>query len=208
LDNNNFVTIYYDQLTDLFAIVDSKSNFLFDFGLATEVTYAEIFAYQSSGTLKPSEISLSLNQPLGEDSSFNPRTKSSECKEIEMYQEKYILSDEDAEAILNQKYGPNFIGVENNEFKIQDWQAAKKIEHAVCFGINPVDYDFLQAQAVEINDPKGGIVAYLRKGKILPRLDLIRAYQNAMKNFCEDRNRLDRNDTSTFRHLPLHIHQL
>jgi len=31
-------------------------------------------------------------------------------------------------------------------------------------------------------------VAYVRKGNKLPSLDLIRAYQNAIKNFCEDPN--------------------
>ena len=45
-------------------------------------------------------------------------------------------------------------------------------------------------------------MAYLRKGKKLPSLDLIRAYQNAIKNFCEDRNQSDRNDESTFRWEP------
>ena len=45
-------------------------------------------------------------------------------------------------------------------------------------------------------------MAYLRKGKKLPSLDLIRAYQNAIKNFCEDRNQSDRNDKSTFRGEP------
>jgi len=37
------VTIYFDQLTDLFAIVDKK-NVLIDFGVATELSFAEIFA--------------------------------------------------------------------------------------------------------------------------------------------------------------------
>ena len=31
---------------------------------------------------------------------------------------------------------------------------------------------------------------------------MIRAYQNAIKNFCEDRNKSDRNDKSTFRGEP------
>ena len=42
LDTDNYVTIYYDELTDLFAIVDSKENRLLDFGIATEVKYAQI----------------------------------------------------------------------------------------------------------------------------------------------------------------------
>jgi hypothetical protein len=56
LDTDNFVTIYYDEFTDLFAIVDSNENCLLDFGIATEVKYAEIFAYKSSGTVKLQEI--------------------------------------------------------------------------------------------------------------------------------------------------------
>ena len=36
----------------------------------------------------------------------------------------------------------------------------------------------------------------------LPSLDLIRAYQNAIKTFCEDRNLSVRNDQSTFRGKP------
>jgi hypothetical protein len=50
------------------------------------------------------------------------------------------------------------------------------------------NYDFSQDQAAP-----GGIVPYVQK------LNLIRAYQNAIKNFCEDRNQSDRNDESTFR---------
>lgn len=103
--------------------------------------------------------------------------------------------------LLESKCCSNFIAVENSELKIQDWQATKKLEHAVYFGIKPKDYGFLQDQAKEIND-KGDIVAYVRKGNKLPSLDLIRAYQNAIKNFCEDRNQSDRNDESIFRGEP------
>lgn len=42
----------------------------------------------------------------------------------------------------------------------------------------------------------------MRKGNKLPSLNLIRAYQNAIKAFCEDRNQFDRNDESTFRGEP------
>ena len=43
LDTDNFVTIYYNELTDLFAILDSNKNTVLDFGVASEVKYAEIF---------------------------------------------------------------------------------------------------------------------------------------------------------------------
>jgi len=36
----------------------------------------------------------------------------------------------------------NFLTVANSEFKIQEWQAAKKLEHAVCFGLKPEDFGF------------------------------------------------------------------
>ena len=45
-------------------------------------------------------------------------------------------------------------------------------------------------------------MAYVHKGNKVPSLDLIRAYQNAIKNFCEDRSRSDRNEESTFQGEP------
>lgn len=198
LDTENLVTIYYDEFTDLFAIVDLKKNCLLDFGIATEVKYAEIFAYKSSETVKRQEI-CSIPDMSTEYS------KSGKSKELQVYQEQYLLSFDDAIAVLKSRYGPidalNFITVENGEFKIQEQQATKKIEHAVCFGLKPEDFGFSQDQAKQIN-AKGGIVPYVRKGNKLPSLDLIRAYQNAIKNFCEDPNQSDRNDKSTFRGEP------
>ena len=151
--------------------------------------------------MKLKEICLSENQRLEDDSLIPQNSESVKSKELEVYQEPYLLSVDDALAVLEARYGSNFIAVENGEFKIQDWQATKKLEHAVCFGINPVDYDFSQDQAKEING-KGGIVAYIRKDKKLPSLDLTRAYQNAIKKFCEDRTQSDRNDKSTFKGEP------
>jgi len=202
LDTDNFVTIYYDELTDLFAILDSNKNTVLDFGVASEVKYAEIFAYKSFGTVKSKEICLSANQRLEDDSLIPQNSESVKSKELQVYQEPYLLSVDDALAILEAKYGSNLIAVENGEFKIQEWQATKKIEHAVCFGIKPEDYGFSQEQAKEINSGKGGIVSYVRKVKKLPSLDFIRAYQNAIKNFCEDRNQSDKNDGSTFQGEP------
>jgi len=191
LDTKDYVTLYYDPFTDLFAIVESKKNCLLDFGIATEVKYAEIFAYKSFDSVKLEDYSLTPQD-----------SKSVKSKELEVYQEPYILEYDDALAILEYRYGSNFIAVENGEFKIQDWQALKKLEHAICFGIQPEDYGFSQDQAKEINAP-GGIIAYVRKGKKLPSLDLIRAYQNAIKSFCETKNQsIKRNDESFFRGEP------
>ena len=187
MDTENLVTIYYDKFTDLFAIVDLKTkNCLLDFGIATEIKYSEIFYYRSCQTVKREEI---CSRPyISIDYS-----KSRKSKELQIYQEQYVLSFDNAIAILKVRYGSNFLTVHNGEFNIQEWQAAKKLEHAICFGLKPEDFGFSQDQARRIN-AKGAIVAYVRKGNQLPSLDLIRAYQNAVKNFCEDPNQSDRND--------------
>ena len=187
LDTENFLTIYYAEFTDLFAIVDSNKNRLLDVGVATEVKYTEIFAYKSFGTVKSEDICLFPNQWLEDDFLIFQNLESVNSKQLEVYQEPFIFGYNKALAILKAKYGSNFIAVENGEFKIQEWQATKKLEHAVCFGIKPEDFGFSQDQAKQIN-AKGEIVGYVRKGNKLLSLDLIRAYQNAIKNFCEDRN--------------------
>jgi hypothetical protein len=91
LDTDNFVTIYYDEFTDLFAIVDLKKNCLLDFGIATEVKYAEIFAYKSSDTVKRQEI-WGSNQRLEDDSLIPQNLESGKSKELQVYQEPYLLS--------------------------------------------------------------------------------------------------------------------
>ena len=70
-----------------------------------------MFAYKSSGTLKASEICLSPNQSVIEDFPVNPSTKSPNSKKLEVYEEEYIMSEAAALAILDAKYGLNFITV-------------------------------------------------------------------------------------------------
>lgn len=197
----------------MFAIVDSKSNCLLDFGIATEVRYAEIFSYKSALTDKAKDVCIApIKRPL-EKFDFGKSKKSKDLEESECLGEleksEFLrelegneclgesLSWDDAMAILEARYGSNYIAINNGDLKIQDWQAAKKVNHAVCFGINPSDYGISQKQLLEINK-KGGIVTYLQRGNKLPSLDLIRAYQNAIKTFCEDPNLSVRNDESTF----------
>lgn len=197
LDSEEFdvVTIYYDHMTDLFAIVNPEKNCLVDFGIATEVKYVEIFAYKSCETSKRRDIYFLPDSPSEERVSLvKPNLESKAPDVVE-------LSRDQARNLLERKYGSHFITVANGEFKIEEWQAVKKVEHAVCFAINPLDYGFSQDQAKEINDP-GGLVSYVQKGKTLPSMDLVRTFQNALKNFCEDRNQSNRNDESTFRGEP------
>ena len=63
------------------------------------------------------------------------------------------------------------------------------------------NFGFSQDQANQINT-EGRIVAYVRMNNKLPSLDLIRAYQNAIKNFCENPDQSERKDNSTFRGEP------
>ena len=46
--------------------------------------------------------------------------KSGKSKELQVYQEQYLLSFDDAITILEARYGSNFLTVENNEFIIQE----------------------------------------------------------------------------------------
>lgn len=198
------VTIYYNHLTDFFAIVDSKKNRVLDFNIATETKYAEIFAFKSSGTLKVSDICVSPDQylkPAESDSKKIQAYEKPESKEIQVYEEKYILSSEAAEDILVNMYGSRAINVFNGEFQIGDWQTAKKIAHAGCFGIKLEDYGFSQNQAEKIR-LEGGLVSYVRKGNALPNLDLIRAFQNAVKDFCEDTDRSEKNEEGIYQSKP------
>ena len=98
LDTDDLVTIYYDEFTNLFAIVDLKENCLLDFGIATEVKYAEIFAYKSSETVKRQEICSTPDMST-------EYSKSGKSKELQVYQEQYLLSFDDAIAILEARYG-------------------------------------------------------------------------------------------------------
>lgn len=57
--------IYYDVLTDLFAIVDLKSNNLLELAIASELDYADIFAYKSV-FLEQSEKESDFQASLGD----------------------------------------------------------------------------------------------------------------------------------------------
>jgi hypothetical protein len=106
-------------------------------------------------------------------------------KDQEICKEPSVLDHKEALAILDRKYGSKSMKVLNGRLKIENWQAAKKIEHAPEFGINLADYGFSTSQAAEINQSGGGIAAYVEKGKELPSNELITAYQLVIKNFCE-----------------------
>lgn len=84
LDNSNFVTIYFDELKDIFAIIDSKSNSLLDFGIANKINYSEIFVYKSVGRVNLKDICLHANQQSKDkDSQVPTNLKSLQSKQLE-----------------------------------------------------------------------------------------------------------------------------
>jgi hypothetical protein len=46
-DRSGYVIIYYDVLSDIFAVVDAKSNKLLEFSVASLIDYADVFRYKS-----------------------------------------------------------------------------------------------------------------------------------------------------------------
>lgn len=112
--------------------------------------------------------------------------------------EANTLSHSEALAYLENTYGSKSITVDGN-LKISDWQAAKKIYHGGCFGIKPEDYGAKQSDLHRLNQI--GIVDYVKEGGRLPSHEHIRAYQNALKDFCEG-STSSKNKKSTFQGSP------
>jgi hypothetical protein len=166
------VTIYFDQLTDLFAIVDKK-NVLVDFGVATEFSFAEIFAYKEKDTAKSAQRC--ILPPEAKEFSWDK--KKDQSKALAKLEDKNLISYDDALSILLNKYVGKVIKIVNDEFEVDEWQLVKKIEYSVCFKINFTDYEFTNKQAVEINQGKDGLVGYVQRLNTLPCNALISAYQ-------------------------------
>ena len=175
------VTIYFDQLTDLFAIVDKK-NVLVDFGVATELTFAEIFAYKEKDTALAAQRC--ILPPEAKEFSWDK--KKDDSKALSKLEDQNIISYDDALAIVRDRY---------------EWQLVKKIEHAACFKINFMDYGFTNKQAVEINQGKDGLVGYVQRLERLLSKALMYAYLDSIKQFCEDRS-VKRDNDAIFRSKP------
>jgi hypothetical protein len=140
------VTIYFDHLTDLFAIVD-KMNVLVHFGVATELSFAEIFAYKEKDTVKSAQRCILL--PEAEEFSWD--NKEDRSKALAKLDDKNIICYDDVLSIVQNNYGGKVIKIVNDKFEVDEWQLVKKIEHSFCFKINFADYRFTNKHALEIN---------------------------------------------------------
>jgi hypothetical protein len=93
----------------------------------------------------------------------------------------FIMTKDEALKILSKTY-PGQLEIRNNE-RISDWQAAKKIYHVSDFGINPEDYGMTKDNILQLQ--RIGLTKYVREGRPLPPIKLIKAYQMAVKNMCD-----------------------
>ena len=114
-------------------------------------------------------------------------TKAQEFNEMSLKfnqpQSQYVMTKREALELLAKTY-PGQMEVTDNE-KITDWQAVKHLYHAKGVGIDPEIYGITQKQLMEISKP-GGLPEYVRKGNKLPSIEHVKAYQEALKNVCEN----------------------
>ena len=92
----------------------------------------------------------------------------------------FIMTKDEALKVINNTY-PGQLEITDNE-RISDWQAAKKIYHASDFGINPEDYGMTKDNILRLE--RIGLTKYLREGRPLPPIKLVKDYQMAVKNMC------------------------
>jgi hypothetical protein len=93
----------------------------------------------------------------------------------------FIMTKDEALKILSKTY-PGQLEIRDNE-RISDWQAAKKIYHVSDFGINPEDYGMTKDNILQLQ--RIGLTKYVREGRRLPPIKLVKAYQMAVKNMCD-----------------------
>ena len=98
-------------------------------------------------------------------------------------QSQYVMTKREALELIAKTY-PGQMEVTANE-RITDWQAAKHLYHAKGVGVDPEMYGITQEQLMEIGKP-GGLPEYVRKGNKLPSIEHVKAYQEALKNICEN----------------------
>jgi hypothetical protein len=97
--------------------------------------------------------------------------------------QRYVMTKQKALELLAETY-PGEMKVTANE-RITDWQAAKHLYHAKGLGVDPEIYGITQKELMEMGKP-GGLPEYVRKGHKLPSLEHVKAYQEALKNICEN----------------------
>ena len=140
-EKSGFVIIYYDFLSDLFAIVDSQSNKLLEFGVASEIDYVDIFRYKSIFQEKTAgEL---LQCPSEELNPFQPTCPIEEGplrRDIPLTEEDRSLNLNDFDKIKNK-------GLPQNYNIIDGWWLNREKEI-----ISSLDPDRFAQLSIEIRD--------------------------------------------------------
>lgn len=87
--HKNMVTVYYSYLyANFFAIVDSKTNELLEFGIASDTDYADVFNYRSifQGKTASEMESSGMECPSSGENPFKP----GQCSESDLFKEAII----------------------------------------------------------------------------------------------------------------------
>jgi hypothetical protein len=100
---------------------------------------------------------------------------------------EFVISNEEAHFKINQMYS-GVLEISPNQH-ISDRKAASKIYHASQLGVDPEDYGMTKANVKRISEI--GIHNYAREGRPLPPIELVKAYQDAIKNICTNGQSFD-----------------
>jgi len=93
----------------------------------------------------------------------------------------FVMTRDEALNLIGETY-PGQLEITVNE-RFSEWQAAKKIYHAVDFGIDPEDYGMMKYNILRLQ--RIGLTKYAREGRPLPPIKLVNHYQMAVKNMCD-----------------------
>jgi len=99
----------------------------------------------------------------------------------------FVMTRDEALKLIEETY-PGQLEITDNK-RFSDWQAAKKIYHASDFGINPEDYGMTKYNIMRLN--RIGLTKYVREGRPLPPIKLVKDYQMAVKNMYDHAEHFD-----------------
>ena len=99
----------------------------------------------------------------------------------------FVMTRDEALKLIEETY-PGQLEITDNK-RFSDWQAAKKIYHANDFGINPEDYGMTKYNIMRLN--RIGLTKYVREGRPLPPIKLVKDYQMAVKNMYDHAEHFD-----------------
>lgn len=93
----------------------------------------------------------------------------------------FVMTKDEAIHLIDETY-PGQLEITVNK-RFSEWQAAKKIYHAIDFGINPENYRMTKDDILRLNGIE--LTKYVREGRPLPPIKLVNDYQMAIKNMCD-----------------------